>query len=83
MHRRFMNGPAEVEVDSGLKSTQETLKKMQLECFTMPETDIRLSWSQKDPFQFNPELTLPDFDFDKKKITLTKCDKSYETGTYR
>ena len=56
---------------------------MQLECFTMPETDIRLSWSAKDPFQFNPELTLPDFDFDKNKITLTKCDKSYETGTYR
>ena len=43
---------------------------------------MRYSWSDVDPFQFNEKLSLPDFDFNKKDIKLSSCDKTYESGTY-
>ena len=55
---------------------------MQLECFTMPDNDVKLEWSRVNPFQFNQNLSLPDFEFDRDNVELKRCDKSYETGTY-
>ena len=55
---------------------------MQLECFANSERDIKFLWSEVDPFQFNEALSLPDFQFDKEDITLSRCDTTYETGTF-
>ena len=55
---------------------------MQLECFANSERDIKFLWSEVDPFQFNEALSLPDFQFEKEDITLSRCDTTYETGTF-
>lgn len=55
---------------------------MQLECFTRPDTEIRFLWSKVAPFQFNENLSLPDFQFNRDDIQLSRCDKKYETGTF-
>ena len=55
---------------------------MQLECFTVPDSEIRYKWSGDNPFQFNQALSLPDFKFDKNDMKLSTCHKKYESGTY-
>ena len=55
---------------------------MQLECFANSERDIKFLWSETDPFQFNEALSLPDFQFDKDDIILSRCDTTYESGTF-
>ena len=47
-----------------------------------PDTDVRFEWSKVTPFQFNENLSLPDFRFNRDDIELKRCDKKYETGTY-